>query len=140
MLRIAKSSPGILDLSAVKDEFGLPVTLNGASHRDVPDHEQDNPVLQRILSMQWVTVTKLPLGEQTSEMSEAAAPVPASDDKPLTDEPLGDVAPSPAVEPLGDVAPFPETEQLAPSEQTQAPDGSNKAIGKPDTRKAGRRS
>jgi len=76
MLRIAKTSPGVLDLSAVKDEFGLPVILNGPSHRDVPDHEESNPVLQRVVEVQWVTLTSVPI--------EAS-----SDDAPAPDDALG---------------------------------------------------
>lgn len=86
MLRIAKSSPGVLDLSAIKDELGIPVILNGASHRDVPDHEQDNPILQRVLDMQWITVTQLPIAP-----AEAIEPVKsminATDDSNHQDEP-----------------------------------------------------
>lgn len=59
MLRIAKNTPGVLDLSAVHDEHGIPVTLIGPSHRDVPDNEENNPVLQRVVELRWVTMTRL---------------------------------------------------------------------------------
>ncbi len=80
MLRIAKSTPGVLDLSAVKDEHGIPVTLIGPSHRDVPDHEEDNPILQRIAELGWVTVSRVPVG--------------TSDETPPTEPALCDLAPS----------------------------------------------
>lgn len=120
MLRIAKTSPGVLDLSAVNDEFGLPVVLNGPSHRDIPDHEGSNPVLQRVEAAQWVTVTKLPVnqdviagndpakndlveGVSSSETLPAEQPNASSDSStPPNDEPDGESSAPPE---LSHVAP-----------------------------------
>jgi hypothetical protein len=145
MLRIAKSSPGVLDLSSVKDEFGLPVTLNGESYRDVPDHELDNPVLQRVRDMQWVTVTKLPVAPETNE-STVDEPPPAAE--PTTAG--GDIPPEDASPPADSASPD-GTEQTTSDDHAKASeeahadaqaktDGSNKAGTKSDARKAGRRS
>jgi cytoskeletal protein RodZ len=156
MLRIAKSTPGVLDLSAVKDEHGLPVTLIGASHRDVPDHEGDNPVLQRIVELGWVTMSPVPLAVPDEE--------PPTDSVPTIDQPpastvTSDVeidakepstsAPPPSSVETGDGM---DTQDPAPDAGAeQAPDAatpdasaklesSARSSGKSDARKAGRRS
>ncbi len=87
MLRIAKNTPGVLDLSAVKDEQGLPVTLIGPSHRDVPDHEENNPVLQRVHELHWVTVSKVPVETpDDSTLNVLSELEPTSDSPPTPDE------------------------------------------------------
>lgn len=146
MLRIAKNSPGILDLSAIKDEFGLPVTLNGPSHRDVPDHEEDNPILQRVRDMQWVTVARLPIGgseDPTVVAKTDVAGEPSASEEPVPSEviPQEEAAvesPSP-VEPIPSVDTAIESVTNEPSAETvddvTKTDGSSKA-----SRKAGRRS
>lgn len=83
MLRIAKSTPGVLDLSAVKDEHGLPVTLIGPSHRDVPDHEENNPVLQRVRELHWVTVSKVPVETSDDSTLNALSSLEPTPDSPL---------------------------------------------------------
>lgn len=151
MLRIAKSSPGVLDLSAVKDEFGLPVVLNGASHRDVPDHEEDNPILRRVRDMQWVTVTHLPIDGPEEPSATTVPPVettgnPASSEvvppAETTGEQLapGDQASSeivPPAETTGEpvVASEPPVETIDDVAKADGP----KAGGKSDARRAGRR-
>jgi hypothetical protein len=90
MLRIAKTTPGVLDLSAVKDEHGIPVTLVGPSHRDVPDHEENNPVLQRIVELRWVTVSKVSV-----EMPDSPASGTSSGLEPASDPPPPSLAPVP---------------------------------------------
>lgn len=88
MLRIAKTTPGVLDLSAVKDEHGIPVTLIGPSYRDVPDHEESNPVLRRIVELRWVTVSKVSVetsNETASEVSSDPNLDPVPDDPPPSD-------------------------------------------------------
>lgn len=127
MLRIAKSSPGILDLSAVKDESGLPVTLNGASHRDVPDHEEDNPILQRVRDMQWVTVTRLPVDvpEDTATMVGETAPPEDTAGTPLRGDSesinLGPATDARTDDPVTtDSAPESTSESSSPSPATNA--------------------
>lgn len=143
MLRIAKSSPGVLDLSAVKDEFGLPVTLNGESYRDVPDHEEDNPILRRVRDMQWVTVTRLPINESEEQVAEA--------NEPPSEETAGGLPVETTDEPPApqEAASFVEATEN-PTATSEAPaetvddivkaDGPSKAVGKSDFRKTGRRS
>ncbi len=151
MLRIAKSTPGVLDLSAVKDEYGLPVTLIGASYRDVPDHEESNPVLQRIVELGWVTVSHAPLkaveAETASIVIEPGTP-PSTIDTSLLSDTLDAavvidtaiVTDDTAVGPP-DVASGAEPPQDAPvSDVSTRSDGSAKPVGKSDARKAGRRS
>jgi hypothetical protein len=148
MLRIAKSSPGILDLSAVKDEFGLPVTLNGESHRDVPDHEEDNPVLQRVRDMQWVTVTRLPVEASTSGEPPSSGTVPET--KTEGEPPSPGTVPETKTEDEPTppaTAPPVETEEVAVVASEQPSDTIDdtakvepgKTISKSDSRKAGRR-
>jgi hypothetical protein len=157
MLRIAKSSPGVLDLSAVKDEFGLPVTLNGESYRDVPDHEEDNPVLQRVRDMQWVTVTRLLVDASEERVVEASGPPPPEDTTgglPTSGEPASSAI-VPPVETTDEPPALPEVASSAETTENpivtgEAPaetvddvvkaDGPGKAVGKSDSRKTGRRS
>lgn len=94
MLRIAKTTPGVLDLSAVKDEHGIPVTLVGPSHRDVPDHEESNPVLRRIVELRWVTVSKVSVEMPDGPASGTSSDLePASDPLPPSLEPVPDAPP-----------------------------------------------
>lgn len=130
MLRIAKSSPGILDLSAVKDEHGLPVTLNGASYRDVPDHEEDNPVLQRVRAMQWVTVTKVPLAPSLDEASVPAEEFPQDPATQLVIEAEPEPPPVMGHEPATETSPAVEHEPVTEPEPEPA---------KPSTKKSSRR-
>lgn len=159
MLRIAKSTPGVLDLSAVKDEHGLPVTLIGPSHRDVPNHEESNPVLQRIVELGWVTIGPVPL--EVAETAEDGAPVSIDDGQPPATEPPppSDVSipedPQTSTEPPADLAPSdaptsddainvqgPPTPEagVEPAQDEPAKLEGSKPSGKSDARKAGRRS
>lgn len=101
MLRIEKISPGVLDLSAVRDEVGVPVVLNGPSYRDVPDHEQDNPVLQRVRDARWVTVTPVsPLADESMPSAiDAPLPVNAPPQAPPGDNDVSGQATSGALNP-----------------------------------------
>lgn len=158
MLRIAKTSPGVLDLSAVNDEFGLPVILNGPSHRDVPDHEESNPVLQRVVAVQWVTLTRVPVdapvddpaqdpGDPEAPNSTPEPPIvigdPESPEDPETTSPSAPaetqiVDDNPPNAPDGvDAQP---SEDVAVTDTSVKPEGFNKPSGKSDTRKTGRRS
>lgn len=168
MLRIAKSTPGVLDLSAVKDEHGLPVTLIGPSHRDVPDHEGDNLVLQRIVELGWVTLSRVPIAtsdEAPPAESDALDPPPvegtgAGETGAPDAEGVDGAEPSTGSVPTTD-APPPEVETRdgagdaqgpvldAGSDQppgeptTDAParsEGAGKPTGRSDSRRAGRRS
>lgn len=118
MLRIAKTTPGVLDLSAVKDEHGIPVTLAGPSHRDVPDHEENNPVLRRIVELHWVTVSKVPV-ETPDEIAPEASSDPVSDVPPppldpvITTEPVPDVPPP--LDPVITTEPEPPTAAAEPT-------------------------
>lgn len=145
MLRITKSTPGVLDLSAVKDEHGVPVTLNGVSHRDVPDHEENNPVLQRIVELRWVSVSPVPLGVVDDLPVSTSA---GAEDTEVPPAPLDTEHPSALAE-TNDVAP--DVQGPAPDNTEPTPDetlldapakfeSSGKSYGKSDTRKAGRRS
>lgn len=148
MLRIAKTSPGVLDLSAVNDEFGLPVILNGPSHRDVPDHEESNPVLQRVVAVQWVTLTRLPVDAPADGPTED----PGDPETPIvTGEPEGLDASSPLepaeTQPIEDNPPnvtddagAQPTEDVAVTDVSAKPEEPNKPLSKSDARKAGRRS
>lgn len=165
MLRITKNTPGVLDLSAVKDEHGLPVTLVGPSHRDVPDHEGDNPVLQRIVELGWVTVSAVPV-EISNTPSPEFAPSPPSIETGdgETGAPdagaVGDVEPSAGAVPATDAVPLEvdvgdgagDAQGPDPDAGTEQPQGEptsdaparSEAAGKPtgrsDSRRAGRRS
>lgn len=106
MLRIAKSTPGVLDLSPVKDEHGIPVTLIGPSHRDVPDHEGNNPVLERVVELKWVTVSKVPVETSDGTVLEASSgleqepdPLPVLDEAPLDPAPATEPGPPALAEP-----------------------------------------
>jgi hypothetical protein len=159
MLRIAKTSPGVLDLSAVKDEHGLPVVLNGPSHRDVPDREGSNPVLQRVVAAQWVTLARLPVDvpddDPPSDLGPPEAPVVTNDPEPSGDpEAAGteappetseassveSVSPPGAADHVDDVGPAQPPEDDAMTDMSTKPEGSNKPSGRSDSRKAGRRS
>ena len=142
MLRIAKTTPGILDLSQVKDDRGLPVTLSGPSHRDVPDHEQDNPVLQRVINARWVTVSKVPV-EEPSE----PPPPPADDQVPAGIGSSADAPPPSADDQVpasigsSADAPLPPADnQVTPDIGTAAPTDASPpgAATKPDRRSARR--
>lgn len=166
MLRIAKSTPGVLDLSAVKDEHGLPVTLIGPSHQDVPDHERDNPVLQRIVELGWVTLSRVPIAtsdEAPPAESDTLDPPPiektsagetsASDTKGVDGaEPSTSSVPTTDAPPLevdtrdsaSDV-PVLDAESDQPSGEPTTdpparPEGVGKSTGRSDSRRAGRRS
>lgn len=162
MLRITKTSPGVLDLSAVKDEFGLPVVLNGPSHRDVPDLEESNLVLQRVVEAQWVTLTRLPIDvavTQADILNESEASASPSEAAIATGEPkvsgnpetlpqlqVTEVQPaednnlSNAADLGDDVSHTQPPEDSAVTDVSIKPEGSNKPAGKTDTRRAGRRS
>lgn len=147
MLRIAKTSPGVLDLSAVKDEHGLPVILNGPSHRDVPDHEESNPVLQRIVAVQWVTLARLPVDvpadESVDDLGAPEAPIVANESEtPETSETpsIEDSGSPSAADHVDDVGPAQPPEDDAVTDVSTKLEGSNKPSGKSDSRKAGRRS
>jgi len=160
MLRIAKTSPGVLDLSAVKDEHGLPVVLNGPSHRDVPDHEESNPVLQRVVAVQWVTLARLPVDAPAdnppSDLGPPEVPVVTNDPETSGDpEVTGTETPPEAseassVESVGSPGAADHVDDAGPSWQppeddavtdvSTKPEGSNKPSGRSDSRKAGRRS
>lgn len=130
MLRIAKTTPGVLDLSAVKDEHGIPVTLIGPSHRDVPDHEEGNPVLRRIVELRWVTVSKVPIETPDAEpASEPDAPpqldavtVTESDPPVVVAEPAPEPETPPQSDPPVAVAePAPATDSPNTQSDNQAP-------------------
>ncbi len=158
MLRIAKSTPGVLDLSAVKDEHGLPVTLIGPSHRDVPDHEGDNPVLQRIVELGWVTMFPVPLAvpaesspviDQPPFSTETNDTEAAESAEPPTNADAISILPPPPIEMSDNVvdAQSPTTDTGAEQPLDEAmpdtpakPEGSAKPSGKSDARRAGRRS
>ncbi len=137
MLRIAKTSPGVLDLSAVKDESGLPVILNGPSHRDVPDHEEENPVLQRVVAVQWVTLTRLPVDAPVDDQAFSNGPE-ASEVLELPPE-TAEGSPPSATDHVDDASASPSSDDNAAVDVSAKPEGSNKPPGKPDTRRAGRR-
>lgn len=154
MLRITKSTPGVLDLSAVKDEHGLPVTLIGPSYRDVPDHEESNPVLQRIVELGWVTVKPVPLEvNETTNDVDVENSVPSIEQPPtLLDAPIADDAEnsthSAESQPTNHVTQHgvPDGQDVVPNTNVEPvqdgparSDDSAKTSGKSDTRKAGRR-
>jgi hypothetical protein len=146
MLRITKTSPGVLDLSAVKDELGLPVILNGPSHRDVPDHEENNPVLQSVVTAQWVTVARLPV---TAPEDDPATPSePPEPSEPGAPETQPETSGSSLVEddnPTGttdhddDGASQPPEDNGAVDVAVK-PEEPSKPFSRSDARKAGRRS
>ena len=122
MLRIAKTTPGVLDLSAVKDEHGVPVTLIGPSHRDVPDHEESNPVLRRIVELRWVTVSKVPI--ETPDAEPASEP-----DAPPQLDPVTVTESDP---PAAVAEPTPEPEVSSQSDPPAAVAEPTPATGNPD--------
>lgn len=166
MLRITKHNPGVLDLSAVKDEHGIPVTLNGVSHRDVPDHEEHNPILQRVVDLRWVTLTRLPVtvsveaetsvdaGPMSMEplSDSASASIDTSSDSALSSDLRGEAEPTDSTnDPIAvgaetapeltvaDDGPSP-SDTVNAGDLSQKSDASTRPAGKSDARKAGRRS
>jgi len=125
MLRISKDSLGVLDLSQVKDEHGHPVILSGKSHRDVPDHEMNNEILQRVVDAGWVTVKKLSVTAVLPEPPPTTVTVaPPPDETPKAETGLTDTSAA--------------TDEPSSNEDRKA-NTSDKPGDKSDSRKPGRR-